>query len=182
MVIKQFRLTANNSTFLWVLIFEFLSCWTHLKKIASLRTVLEGKVGAICTINNTFSEQIQLKIITWIGPLQLEVMLGSRGTMWQKNQLWWQNDWHNKKEHLKVSIYAEFERFLTYKRKGIFFFENVKFYKECIAGKHGLSTNFKVLFLIMSIILSSELIFCHNVPRDPHVTSSCKGPITYNSI
>jgi hypothetical protein len=40
-----------------------------------------------------------------------------------------------------------------------------------------INTNFKVLFLVMSIILSSELIFCHVVARDPHVTSSCKGPI-----
>jgi hypothetical protein len=30
-----------------------------------------------------------------------------------KNQLWWQNDRHNQKEHLRVSTLAEFERFLV---------------------------------------------------------------------
>jgi hypothetical protein len=40
---------------------------------------------------------------------------------------------------------------------------------QSVEVKLGKNTNFKVLFLFMSIILYSELIFCH--------VTSCKGPI-----
>jgi hypothetical protein len=34
--------------------------------------------------------------------------------MWPENQPWWQNDLHNQKQHLTVSILAKFEHFLTF--------------------------------------------------------------------
>jgi uncharacterized membrane protein (DUF485 family) len=80
---------------------------------------------------------MESSLLILIGPLQLEVMLSQA----------------------MLSSYTFFVKFHVFKK-------HISFPLRQETLKLGINTNFKVLFLIMSIILSSELIFRHVLPRD----------------